>query len=291
MQGCPHDDGSAFSSQSATHRSRPHIARPGDPGGRPALAAEYYALTGKPLGVTGEIVEFAAAECLGLELSVARAAGYDAIRHGSGGPVRILIKGRACTESANRGERIGRIKPDSACDVVLLVLLDAATDCMLRAWEALWAEYKKLHDLLVQMVGRDELCRRCCATPGVGPVTALTFKAAIDDPHRFSKSKTEGAHFRRTSRRIQTGTSIDIEGHISKCGDGEVRTVPYESASAMLERSKRWCGIKAWGVRIAAKRGHKCAVVAVARKLAVVMHRMWIDGSVFRFRSRRCKCR
>ncbi len=133
------------------------------------------------------------------------------------------------------------------------------------------------------MVGRDELCRRFCAIPGVGPVTALTFKAAIDDPYRFSKSKTVGAHFGLTSRRIQTGTSIDIEGHISKCGDGEVRTVLYEAASAMLVRSKQWCGIKAWGVRIAAKRGHKRAVVAVACKLAVVMHRMWIDGSAFPF--------
>jgi len=62
-----------------------------------------------------------------------------------------------------------------------------------------------------------------------------------------------------------------------------VRTVLYEAASAMLVRSKQWCGVKAWGVRIAAKRGHKRAVVAVARKLAVVMHRMWIDGSAFRF--------
>jgi len=62
-----------------------------------------------------------------------------------------------------------------------------------------------------------------------------------------------------------------------------VRTVLYEAASAMLVRSKQWCGVKAWGVRMAAKRGHKRAVVAVARKLAVVMHRMWIDGSAFRF--------
>ncbi len=111
---------------------------------------------------------------------------------------------------------------------------------MLRAWEALWAEYRRLHDLAVQMVGRDERCPRFYAIPGVGPVAALTLKAAIDDPHRFSKSKTVGAHFGLTSPRIQTGTSIDIEGHISKCGDGEVRTVLYEAASAMLVRSKQW---------------------------------------------------
>jgi transposase len=162
-------------------------------------------------------------------------------------------------------------------------LIAGVTECMLRAWAALWTEYKRLHQVLVQIVGRDELCRRFYRIPGVGPVTALSVKAAIDDPRRFVKSKTVGAHFGLTSRRIQTGDSIDIEGRISKCGDGEVRTVLYEVASAMLERSKQWCTVKAWGMRIAAKCGHKRAVVAVARKLAVIMHRMGLDGSEFRF--------
>ncbi len=162
-------------------------------------------------------------------------------------------------------------------------LIAGVTECMLRAWSTLWSEYKRLHALLVRFVGRDELCRRFMAIPGVGPVTAMSFKAAVDDPARFSKSKTVGAHFGLTSRRIQSGDSIDIDGHISKCGDGEVRTALYEAASAMLVRSKKWCAVKAWGVKIAAKRGHKRAVVAVARKLAVIMHRMWMDGSAFRF--------
>ncbi|WP_409998824.1 DUF6998 domain-containing protein [Bradyrhizobium sp. SZCCHNF30212] len=100
------------------------------------LAAEYYALTGKPLGVTGEVAEFAAAECLGLELTVARTAGYDAVRQSPRGPIRIQIKGRALTEGTNRSQRIGRIKLDSDCDVVLLVLLDAATLEPKEMWEA-----------------------------------------------------------------------------------------------------------------------------------------------------------
>lgn len=100
------------------------------------LAAEYYVLTGKPLGVTGEVAEFAAAECLGLELTVARTAGFDAIRHSSSGPVRIQIKGRACPEHASGGQRIGRIKLDSECDIVLLVLLAAATLEPRDMWEA-----------------------------------------------------------------------------------------------------------------------------------------------------------
>jgi transposase len=162
-------------------------------------------------------------------------------------------------------------------------LIAGVTECMLRTWATLWTEYKKLHQLIVQIVARDELCRRFCRIPGVGPVTALSVKAAIDDPRRFVKSKTVGAHFGLTSRRIQTGNAIDIEGHISKCGDVEVRNVLYEAGSAMLVRSKQWCSVKAWGLRIAAKRGHKRAVVAVARKLVVIMHRMWLDGSDFRF--------
>jgi len=162
-------------------------------------------------------------------------------------------------------------------------LLEGSTECMLRCWTVLWDEYRKLHALLVQIAGRDELLRRLCGIPGVGPVTAVTFKAAIDDPVRFAKSKTVGAHFGLTPKRLQSGTSIDIDGHISRRGDGEVRTALYEAASAMMTRSQKHCTLKAWGMRLAAKRGHKRAVVAVARKLAVIMHRMWIDGSSFRF--------
>src|SRR5882757_8775931 len=86
------------------------------------LAAEYYRLTGKPLGVTGEVAEFVAAECLGLELADARTAGYDAVRNGPGGPIFIQIKGRAYGDGAKPGQRLGRIKTDAQCDVVLLVL-------------------------------------------------------------------------------------------------------------------------------------------------------------------------
>jgi hypothetical protein len=85
------------------------------------LAAEYYRLTGKPLGVTGEVAEFIAAECLGLELAVARTAAYDAVRNTSNGPVHIQIKGRVYGEESKPGQRIGRIKPGAHCEIVLLV--------------------------------------------------------------------------------------------------------------------------------------------------------------------------
>lgn len=104
------------------------------------LAAEYYCLTGKPLGVTGEVAEFVAAERLGLELADARTAGYDAVRNGPDGPVYIQIKGRAYGEGAKPGQRLGRIKLDAHCDVVLLVLLDNATLEPREMWEAPFAE-------------------------------------------------------------------------------------------------------------------------------------------------------
>jgi hypothetical protein len=104
------------------------------------LAAEYYRLTGKPLGVTGEVAEFIAAEHLGLELADARTAGYDAIRNGPNGPVFIQIKGRAYGDDAKPGQRLGRIKTDAQCDIVLLVLLDNATLEPREMWEAPFPE-------------------------------------------------------------------------------------------------------------------------------------------------------
>jgi len=178
-----------------------------------------------------------------------------------------------------RGTFVARIRELTAGDR----LLEVATESMLRCWQVLWDEYRELHKLVVQLVGRDELCRRWCEIPGVGPVTAMTFLAAVDDPRRFAKSKTLGAHFGLTPRREQSGTSVDREGSISRRGDGEVRCALYEAASAMLTRSQKHSTLKAWGMKLAAKRGHKRAVVAVARKLATIMHRMWIDGSTFRF--------
>ena len=160
------------------------------------------------------------------------------------------------------------------------------TECMLRAWAVLWEEYNKLHKLLVKVTLQDELCRRFMAIPGVGPVTALAFKSGIDEPRRFRRSKTVGAHFGLTPRRIQSGDSIDFDGHISGIGDAEVRATLYEAAHVLLTKGRTQSGLKAWGLRVAKRRGHKRAAVAVARKLAMIMHRMWLDGTEFRFGKR-----
>lgn len=153
-------------------------------------------------------------------------------------------------------------------------------DCMLVARAALWRQYLKLHDLVVRIVARHELCRRYMRIPGVGPVTALTFVTAIDDPARFRRSRNVAAYFGLTSKRWQSGTSIDIKGRISKAGDPDVRSALYEAASSMLTRYKGKTALKTWGEKIA-KRCHKKGVVAVARKLAVVMHAMWRDGTEY----------
>ncbi|MDR7225217.1 IS110 family transposase [Aminobacter aminovorans] len=154
-------------------------------------------------------------------------------------------------------------------------------DCMLRARAALWAEYLVLHKLVVQIAMRDELCRRFMAIPGVGPVTALSYSSAIDDPHRFRRSRNVAAYFGLTSRRWQSGTSIDVQGRISKAGDPDVRRALYEAASALLTRFKGHDALKTWGLKLAKTKCHAKARVAVARKLATVMHAMWRDGTFY----------
>ncbi|MEI2804639.1 MAG: IS110 family transposase [Albidovulum sp.] len=124
-------------------------------------------------------------------------------------------------------------------------------------------------------------CRRLKTIPGVGPLTALTFATGIDDPARFSRSRDVGVHFGLTPRRYQSG-DMDWSGSISRAGDAAVRRALYQAANAMIHHSRRWCALKSWAVRLAARRGLKKAKVALARKLAVVMHRMWVDGTDYR---------
>ena len=131
------------------------------------------------------------------------------------------------------------------------------------------------------MVAQSELCRRLMAIPGVGPVTALSFMTAIDDPTRFRRSRDVAAYFGLTSRRWQSGTSIDVQGRISKAGDADVRRALYEAASGLMTRFKGKDKVKTWGQQLAKRSCHRKAVVAVARKLAVIMHAMWSDGTFY----------
>jgi transposase len=153
---------------------------------------------------------------------------------------------------------------------------------LLNARLVLYKTYRELDARARHLAEEDLVCQRLMSAPGVGFVTALTFKAAVDDPRRFKQSRTVAAHFGLTPRRLQSG-EMDIEGHISKSGDAQVRATLYAAANAMLTRSSRWSSLKAWGIRLARVRGYRRAVVAVARKLAVILHRMWIDETQFRW--------
>ncbi len=139
-----------------------------------------------------------------------------------------------------------------------------------------------LHKLLLNTVRDDPVCRRFMTVPGVGPIVALTYRASVDQPHRFVHSRAVGAHVGLTPKRHQSG-EIDYDGGVSKCGDSMLRTMLYEAAQSMLTHSKKWSWLKAWGMRVAQRRGMRRATVAVARRLAVILHRMWVDGTDFRW--------
>ena len=139
-----------------------------------------------------------------------------------------------------------------------------------------------LHRRLLAIVRDDDVCRRLMTVPGVGPVVALTYRATVDVPARFRNSKAVGAVFGLTPSKYQSGES-DRTGRISKCGDEMMRVMLYEAAQIMLVRSTKWSWLKAWAMQIARRRGLKKAVVALARRLAVIMHRIWVDGTEFRW--------
>ena len=139
-----------------------------------------------------------------------------------------------------------------------------------------------LHRRVLTVVRDDEVCRRLMTVPGVGPVVALTYRATVDVPARFRKSKSVGAVFGLTCSRDQSGER-DRPGAISRCGDEMMRAMLYEAAQSMLVRSTRWSWLKAWAMQIAKRRGKKKAIVALARRLAVIMHRIWVDGTEFRW--------
>jgi transposase len=137
-----------------------------------------------------------------------------------------------------------------------------------------------LHRRLLAIVRDDEVCRRLMTVPGVGPVVALTYRATVDVPARFRKSKAVGAVFGLTCSKYQSG-EIDWSGRISRCGDEMMRVMLYEAAQVMLTRTNKWSWLKAWAVQIAKRRGMKKAIVALARRLAVIMHRIWVNGTEF----------
>ena len=141
-------------------------------------------------------------------------------------------------------------------------------------------------DRKVMALARNDEQVRCFMTaPGIGPITALAYRAAIDDPMRFRRSRSVGAYVGLTPRGYASG-EVDYNGRISKCGDAMLRTYLFEAAGVLLTRVHKWCALKAWGLRLAKRIGFKKAKVAVARKFAVILHRMWVDGTPFQWLAR-----
>lgn len=144
------------------------------------------------------------------------------------------------------------------------------------------AEVAEFDGRLKRMAVDDPVCQRLMTAPGVGALTALTFRAAIDEPARFPKSRSVGVHLGLTPRTRQSGEK-ETRGGISKMGDESARTALFLAAIAQMRRSTKTSWLKTWGEQVAARRGRKKAVVAVARKLAVTLHSMWMNETEFRW--------
>jgi len=159
--------------------------------------------------------------------------------------------------------------------------LERTADSLLATRAVLRREFNGFERQLRGMARNDTRARLLMSTPGVGTIVALTYAAAIDDPSRFTSSKTAGAHFGLTPKRYQSG-QIDYSGRISKLGDASVRAALYEAAHVILTKPLKGCtALKSWAMRIARRAGMSKAKVALARKLAVIMHRMLANGTTF----------
>jgi transposase len=148
----------------------------------------------------------------------------------------------------------------------------AAIRPLLEARKAVEQQVSELDRKVMKLARQDAQVRRFMTVPGV--------KATIDDPARFARSRSVGAYVGLTSRRHASG-EVDWSGRISKCGDAMLRSYLFEAAGVLLTRFPKWSAVKAWGVKLVKRNGLRKAKVAVARKLAVILHRMWIDGTEF----------
>jgi len=158
--------------------------------------------------------------------------------------------------------------------------LTAVAEALLAVRDVLGEPLRGLDKRLCKQAREDNRARLLMTVPGVGVIVALSFSAAVDDPWRFRSSKRVGAHFGLTPRKYQSGET-DVTGRISKIGDASVRTALYEAANVILTRPVKGSELKSWAARLAKRAGMRKAKVALARKLAVVLHRMLKDGTPF----------
>jgi transposase len=158
--------------------------------------------------------------------------------------------------------------------------LGPVLDPLLAAYASIAKQLKVVSASVLDTARRDGDVRRMMTVPGVGPMTALAFKAAIDDPQRFTSSTKVGPYLGLTPRQYQSGESEWIGG-IGKSNDPLLRSYLYEAAGVLMTRLRRSCPLQQWALRLAKRIGWKRASIAVARKLAVILHAIWRDGTVF----------
>lgn len=180
--------------------------------------------------------------------------------------------------AASQGRFVAKVRQLVAGEPVLR----AAIEPLLAAWQALRLIFLRLDRLVRRAAAADPVCRLLMTAPGVGPVVALAFRTGVDDVGRFRKSRLVGVHFGLTPRKYSSGR-IDRNGRITKCGDAMVRGYLFEAANNIVSRLRRPCALRDWGLELAARTSAKHAKVALARRLAIVLHRMWLTGEAFRW--------
>lgn len=159
--------------------------------------------------------------------------------------------------------------------------LQPVAEALLKVRAVLWRELGVLSKRAIHEARQNGPTRLLMTTPGIGTIVAMSYVAAVDDPKRFRRSQDVGPHFGLTPRRYQSGET-DVTGRISKIGDASVRTALYEAAHVILTRPVKGAGgLKRWALAVARRSGQRKAKVALARRLAVILHRMWMDGTPF----------
>ncbi|MGB2660015.1 MAG: IS110 family transposase [Pseudolabrys sp.] len=193
--------------------------------------------------------------------------------------IRGVIKGfgRVMPKALKR-RFVPKIREAVANNTLLAALIEPTLRALEAAMEQLF-----VYDRAVAKQARDDQTVRLLMTaPGVGPIVALAYVTGVEEPARFSSSASVGAYFGMTPRRYQSG-EVDLARRVSKCGDGMVRGLLFEAAKVLLSRTCRPCALQKWGQALARKIGGKKATMAVARKLAVILHRMWSTGRPFQW--------
>jgi transposase len=176
-----------------------------------------------------------------------------------------------------------RIRELASGDVDLAAMVEP----LLVVRQVLREQAAALHKRLLAIARADGVAQRLMTIPGVGALVALGFVAAVDVPARFVRSKAGGAVFGLTPSQYQSG-EVQFQGRISRCGEAGMRALLYEAAQVMLFRSRKWSWLKAWAMKIVQRSGARKGLVALARRLAVIMHRIWVDGTTFRFARQAC---